>query len=77
MVEELWGRLGLQRVALRRGTALATTAQVLAACFDLLSHRVEDGCVPVGCVLFLLRVCLCCGVRFGVLCNFAASSYMT
>jgi hypothetical protein len=77
MVEELWGRLGLQRVALRRGTTLATTAQDPAACFELLSHRVVDGCVPVGCVLFLFRVCLCGGVRFGVLHNFAASSYVT
>jgi hypothetical protein len=53
------GRLGLQRVALQRGSALATTAQDPAACFDLLSHRVEDGCVLVGCVLCLFRVCLC------------------
>jgi hypothetical protein len=45
------GRWFLQRVATRRGTASATTAQVSAACFGLLSHVVGVGGV-------LCRVCL-------------------
>jgi hypothetical protein len=45
------------------------TAQVSAACFDLLSHLVEDGGVLVGCVLF------CSG--FVCVVVFASACYVT
>jgi hypothetical protein len=67
------GCSGLQRVALRRGTSLVTTAQGSAAYLVLLSHVVEDGGVLCRVRLFCLGV-LCGGVRFGSLCNFATSS---
>jgi hypothetical protein len=63
---------------LRRDAALVTTAQVLAASCDLLSHLVEDGGVCcVECVCSCSGVCSCGGVCFGPLCNIDVSSYMT
>jgi hypothetical protein len=52
-------------------------AQDSASCFNLLSLRVEDGGVLCWVRLFLFRVYLCGGVRFGVLCTNTAFSYMT
>jgi hypothetical protein len=51
-----------------------TIAQDSAACFDLLSHVVVDG--GALCAFVLFWGLLCGGVRFGLLCIFAAS-YMT
>lgn len=42
---------------------------LLAACFDLLSHIVEDGGVFCRMCLFLFTVCLCGSVRFDALCT--------
>jgi hypothetical protein len=55
---------------------LVTTTQVLATCFGLLSHVVEDGGVLCRVRLFLLWVCSCGGVCFGLLCTDVVSSYM-
>jgi hypothetical protein len=58
-------------------TALVTTTQVLAACFDLLSQVVEDGGVLCWVCLFLSGfVCVVVSAS-ALLCTNVASSYMT
>jgi hypothetical protein len=58
----------LQRVTLRCGTTLVTTAQVSAACYGLLSHKGVDGGVLCRVRLFsvpgFVRVVVCASARY-------------